>query len=209
MPGDASSTYLIRHGRTEYSSRYLVNGLPERGVLLDADGVAATADLAVTAPWLSTVRSARVSGFPRTRQTAELLLAPGVPIDADTRLDEIHYGRFEGGPWLDYGDWLSGAGSTAVPPGGVESWCAAVTRMLSGLIDCLQLPGPRLVVAHGLLCSVVMRLLERTELDGPFLPEAACLAPVALTDDQVRELAGRGREQLSALTRRGTTAVTR
>ncbi len=41
------------------------------------------------------------------------------------------------------------------PPGATESQREAITRMLDGLLGALVHPGPRLVVAHGLLsvCS--------------------------------------------------------
>ncbi|WP_053693125.1 histidine phosphatase family protein [Streptomyces sp. WM6372] len=190
------TTYLIRHAQTSYSARHLVNGSLRVDVPLDAAGLAASR--AFRPRWLAGVVSCRTSGFTRTRQTAEALLAGrSVPLDADHRLNEIGYGAFEGGPWLAYGDWLRDAGRGAVPPGGDESWRDSVERMLDGLLDCLALPGPRLVVGHGLLGSVARCLTgPRTSADGHALPEAPYLEPLVLTDDQLLRLVADGRRML-------------
>lgn len=52
--------------------------------------------------------------------------------------------------------------------------------MLLGLKDCLALPGPRLVVGHGLLLSVLFRQRGRPEGDAAplFFPEAPCVQPL-------------------------------
>ncbi|WP_405587711.1 histidine phosphatase family protein [Streptomyces sp. NBC_01190] len=187
-----SVTYLVRHAQTSYSSRYLVNGSLDVDVRLDPQGAAACRDF--TAPWAAGVRSCRTSGFRRTQQTAELLLAGRpVPRTADHRLDEVDYGRFEGGPWTDYGAWLVACGLDAVPPGGQESWRDCVRRMLEGLLACLDLPGPRLVVGHGLLGSVARWLqLPEQHLDAPVFPEAPYLEPLVLSDEALRELVAKG-----------------
>ncbi|WP_405976936.1 histidine phosphatase family protein [Streptomyces sp. NBC_00158] len=191
------TTYLIRHAQTSYSARHLVNGSLRADVPLDAAGLAASR--AYRPGWLAGVVSCRTSGFTRTRQTAHALLAGRtVPLDADHRLNEIGYGSFEGGPWLAYGTWLRDAGRGAVPPGGEESWRDAVARMLDGLLDCLALPGPRLVVAHGLLGSVARCLTgPQGSADGHALPEAPYLEPLVLTDDQLIRLVAEGHRMLA------------
>ncbi|MBT2453657.1 histidine phosphatase family protein [Streptomyces sp. ISL-86] len=190
------TTYLIRHAQTSYSARHLVNGSLRVDVPLDAEGLAASR--AFRPGWLAGIASCRTSGFTRTHQTAEALLAGRVvPVDADRRLNEIDYGAFEGGPWLAYGDWLRSAGRGAVPPGGSESWRDSVGRMLDGLLDCLAQPGPRLVVGHGLLGSVARCLADpQASADGHALPEAPYLEPLALTDDQLVRLVADGRRLL-------------
>lgn len=189
-------TYLVRHAQTSYSVRHVVNGSLRVDIPLDSAGRAAS--LAYDPDWLGTVAACRTSGFTRTRQTAEALLpARTVPIDSDHRLNEVDYGVFEGGPWLAYGHWLVEAGWDAVPPGGTESWRTCVRRMLDGLLDCLEIPGPRLVVGHGLLCSVA-RWLTGPQLSpaSPVFPEAPYLQPLVLDDAALVRLVAEGRDWL-------------
>ncbi|MEG8280624.1 histidine phosphatase family protein [Streptomyces sp. AHA2] len=203
MTSARHTTYLVRHARTTYSAHHVVNGSLEVDVPLDAQGTASCR--AVTAPWLDTVATCVTSGFTRTRQTARALLGDRrVVMHSDRRLDEIDYGAFEGGPWTRYGAWLAEAGPHATPPGATESWCQAVGRMLDGLSACLEVPGPRLIVGHGLLGSVVRWLMSappHARLAEPFLPEAPCLEPVVLDDGELVRLLG------DAGVRLGITAV--
>ncbi|WP_053847165.1 histidine phosphatase family protein [Streptomyces sp. NRRL B-24085] len=198
MTSARHTTYLVRHARTAYSARHVVNGSLKVDVPLDAAGTASCH--ALSAPWLDTVATCVTSGFTRTRQTAHALLGDRhVVLHSDHRLDEIDYGVFEGGPWTRYGDWLAEAGRDATPPGAGESWSGAVARMLSGLSACLEVPGPRLVVGHGLLGSVVRWLMTAPpgeRLSRPFLPEAPCLEPVVLDDDELTRLLSDAGERL-------------
>jgi len=172
-------TYVLRHGRTELSARYIASGDPARPVHLDAAGVAQCQQLAA-ARWIPTIVTCVISQFPRTRQTAELLLGPAQPVMVvEPRLNEINYGGFEGQPWMAYGAWLRRAGPGAVPPAG-ESRDAAIGRVLEGLTGCLDLPGPRLVVGHGLMISTLLQLLRRRGLNRWDLPEAPYVKPIPL-----------------------------
>lgn len=70
--------------------------------------------------------------------------------------------------------------------------------MLVALLDHLALPGPRLVVAQGLLCPVVDWPREPGRLpDRTAFPEARCLEPLVLSGDELVELATRGRRELA------------
>jgi probable phosphoglycerate mutase len=183
---------VVRHGRTALSAIYQVNGDPAAPIALDDVGVRQCAAQQGT-PWLRGIEVVVTSRFPRTQQTAGLLLGESVPKLIDPRLDEINYGDFEGGPWLQYGAWLSEHGPAAVPPGGFESWHQATDRLLACLANCLDLPGPRLVVAHGLLVSLLLALRDDDlRPDGSRLPEAPYVSPVSLTDAELRELLQRG-----------------
>lgn len=119
---------------------------------ISAEGVAACHRLrdsgAVRQPrtWIT-------SSFARTQQTAVLLAGPTQPeLHVDARLNEIDYGGFEGGPFLDYAAWLGLHGPFTRPPGAAESQREAFVRMLTGVRNALRLPA---VVAHGLLLSLV------------------------------------------------------
>ncbi|MEV6602807.1 histidine phosphatase family protein [Kutzneria sp. NPDC051319] len=186
------TTFVIRHGRTALSATYQVNGDPAAAVPLDEVGVRQCA-VHRGALWLQGIAVTVTSRFPRTKQTAGLLLGGAEPNVVDPRLDEIDYGHFEGGPWLRYGAWLREHGLAAVPPGGSESWYQATERLLVGLAICLDLPGPRLVVGHGLLVSLLLALrCNDGPPDGAALPEAPYVSPLRLTDVELRELVQRG-----------------
>ncbi|MEV8307245.1 histidine phosphatase family protein [Streptomyces flavidovirens] len=181
------TTYILRHGQTDYSRRYLVNGDPTKPVHLDEEGRAALGGawsrlpLHSVATWLS-------SDFPRARQTASLLM--GVPSPAlviDARLNELDYGDFEGKPFLEYAAWLDRHGSRERPPGAAESQREGIRRMATGMLGALEHPGPRVLVGHGLLVSVLVWYQNRaaTEALPLFLPEAPHLEPIAISDDEL------------------------
>jgi probable phosphoglycerate mutase len=211
-------TYLLRHARTAYSSSYRLNGRPELRVALDAVGYTQCLKARAIRSWDHVVTCV-VSGFPRTIQTAELLLAGrSIPIVTEARLGEIDYGVFEGGPYAEYGRWLDEHGPWQRPPGSVESQRAAILRMLDGLRDVLAWPGPRLVVAHGLLVS----LIRQGTVTGVHFREAPYVTPLHLADIELRDLTARlageierepaggtfqGRAVVSAPTRSGGLAT--
>ena len=180
-------TYLLRHARTGYSASYRVNGRRELHVGLDAVGYTQCLKMRGIRSWDHVVTGV-VSAFPRTAQTAELLLAGRtVPIVTELRLGEIDYGIFEGGPWAAYGRWLDEHGRWQRPPGAAESQGEAIGRMLDGLRDVLAWPGPRLVIAHGLLVS----LIRQGTITGVRFPEAPYVTPLHLADIELRDLTAR------------------
>jgi probable phosphoglycerate mutase len=78
-----TTTYILRHGQTDYSKQYLVNGDPSRTIRLNDEGVRSC-----RLPWsalpLHGVRTWLTSEFPRAQQTASLLvgvLAPELVVD--------------------------------------------------------------------------------------------------------------------------------
>ncbi|SFC61636.1 histidine phosphatase family protein [Streptomyces aidingensis] len=183
------TTYVLRHGRTAYSARYLVNGDPAVPVPLDEEGMSTSRAARTTLPTRS-AQTWMTSAFPRARQTAAILLDDiAVTPSVNPLLDELHYGDFEGGPFLAYAAWLRCNGPWARPPGARESQREGIRRMLLGVRSALETPAPRIVVAHGLLLSVLRwRLACAPGAAMPlFFPEAPCLVPVAMADD---ELAG-------------------
>jgi probable phosphoglycerate mutase len=174
-------SYVLRHGRTTASAAYIASCDPRQPIHLDAEGTRQCLRHAGSA-WTAQVVTCVTSEFPRAIQTAELLMrGRQLDIVVDARLNEINYGEFEGGPWRAYGAWLSAHGVSAVPPGG-ESRVAALTRMFHGLAACLALPGPRLIVGHGLTISTLLRRLDGGSPDRVDLPEAPYVEPITLTD---------------------------
>ncbi|MFY1676674.1 histidine phosphatase family protein [Streptomyces sp. WMMC905] len=179
------NSYVLRHGQTEYSTKHLVNGDPSVPVQLSDEGVRSCRH-----PWrflpLHSVRTWASSAFPRAQQTAFLLAGvPAAKLVIEPRLNELDYGEFEGGPWLTYGDWLDQHGARRRPPGAAESQREGIRRMLLGLRECLALPGPRLVVGHGLLLSVLLWQQGRSggEAVPLVFPEARCGEPLDVADD--------------------------
>lgn len=133
-----------------------------------------------------------VSGFARAQHTARLLLAGRpVPIVVDDRLNELDYGRFEGGPFWDYGDWLTRHGIDARPPGAAESQRQGLRRMVAGLVAAAARPGRALVVAHGLLASVLSHVRAGGSPADLVFPEAGYLAAVPFTAADVADLGRR------------------
>lgn len=175
-------TYLMRHGRTGYSAEYRINGRPDVVIPLDDKGREQCRLARATFP-VDTIATCVVSQLGRTSQTAELILAGrAVPVVVESRLDEIDYGEFEGGPFLAYGSWLRAHSPLHRPPGARESQREAIVRMLHGLLGALEYPGPRLVVGHGLLLSFVRTAHAGQLLTSAFFPEAPYVTPMTFTD---------------------------
>jgi probable phosphoglycerate mutase len=179
-------THILRHGQTEYSKKHLVNGDPSAPVQLSEEGVRSCQRAWNVLP-LHSIRTWVASGFPRAQQTARLLTGvPTAELVVEPRLNELDYGEFESGPWLGYGDWLDHHGAWRRPPGAAESQREGIRRMLLGVKECLALPGPRLIVGHGLLMSVLLWQQNRSgagETVPLYFPEAPCLQPLDVADD--------------------------
>ncbi|MFF1787684.1 histidine phosphatase family protein [Kitasatospora sp. NPDC058243] len=197
------TTYLLRHASTRYSTAHRVNGDPIVDLPLDPAGrVACRTGNGVTvavqpAAWLT-------SAFARTGETARLLMGDvDQPVRVEPALNEVDYGRFEGGPFTEYARWLVAAGPWERPPDAAESQRGAIRRMLAGLRSVLKLPSPRVVVAHGLLAST-LRWRRQTSRDDPgrampiFFDEVPCLYLVRIEDDELRDLIAALLEDLEA-----------
>ncbi|MFJ7775047.1 histidine phosphatase family protein [Streptomyces yangpuensis] len=181
------TTYILRHGQTNYSKRYLVNGDPAKHIHLNEEGRQSLGRAWTTLP-LHSVETWLTSEFPRARQTTSLLM--GVPagnLISDARLNELDYGEFEGSPFLEYAVWLDSHGAGQQPPGARESQREGIRRMLTGVLAALEYPGPRVLVGHGLLVSVL--LWQRARPAGEpmplFFPEAPYVEPVSIDDDEL------------------------
>lgn len=209
-------TFILRHGRTDYSEQYLVNGDPSHAVRLSEEGVRSCRNARFTLP-LQGARTWLVSEFPRTRQTASLLMgAHASRLVVDARLNELDYGKFEGGPFLEYASWLDRHGGTQRPPGARESQREGVRRMLYGVRAALECPGPRVLVCHGLLVSVLLWHRGRSlgEAMPLFFPEAPYVEPLTVSDEALEAWVGTLRTDLDTPEPRnrdehGDTAISR
>ncbi|MDI3417296.1 histidine phosphatase family protein [Streptomyces luteolus] len=181
------TTHILRHGETHYSREYLVNGDPSRAIPLSKAGVQSCGLVWHTLP-LRQVSTWFSSEFRRARQTASMLM--GVPEQGpvvDPQLNELDYGDFEGGPFLEYAAWLEEHGGRRRPPGARECQREGIERMLVGLQATVEHPGPRVVVCHGLLVSVLLWYRERPAGESMplFFPEAPCVQPVSFEDEEL------------------------
>ncbi|PYC80533.1 histidine phosphatase family protein [Streptomyces tateyamensis] len=186
------TTYLLRHASTQYSADHRVNGDPTVELPLDTAG---QVSCRTGAGIISAIEPEGwvVSSFARTSETARRLMGGAdTSVNVEPALDELDYGQFEGGPYTAYARWLVVEGPWECPPGARESQRQAIRRMLVGLLRTTASPSPRLVVAHGLLSSV-LRWLGRT-LDGivPALPlffdEVPCLYLIKITDAELEAM---------------------
>ncbi|WP_204449793.1 histidine phosphatase family protein [Actinokineospora baliensis] len=185
-------SFIVRHGRTALSARYIVNGDPTRSISLDDTGQRQCRSVA-SEPWTSSIETCVTSQFERAIESADLILGQTHAWRCtECSLDEIDYGAFENGPWMTYGAWLDANGCLARPPGARESLNEAAARLVGGLRAALALPGPRLIVGHGLMVSI----LTAARSGGPVfgtrraLPEAPYASPLVFEDDELGSLLG-------------------
>lgn len=184
-----TTTYILRHGQTDFSRQYLVNGDPSRTIGLNDEGVR-SCQLPWSALLLHSVRTWLASEFPRAQQTASLLMGvPAPELIVDARLNELGYGKFEGGPFLEYASWLDQHGGSRRPQGARESQREGIRRMLTGVYTALEHPGPRVLVCHGLLVSVLLWHRDRSleEAMPLFFPEGPYVEPLAVDDEILRD----------------------
>jgi len=117
----------------------------------------------------------------RTQETLELALAGrDMPTLVVPELNEIDFGRFEGGPFAAYIEWARASDPDVEPPGGGESRSGAARRFAAGLEVLL---GRReesvLVVAHGLALRYVLDASERA-VPAARVEQVAHATPYAL-----------------------------
>jgi broad specificity phosphatase PhoE len=93
-----------------------------------------------------------VTELRRTLETAKVALEGcDVPLLVLPELNEIRFGRFEGGLLADYRAWAWAAPADELCPGGGESRAAAAERYAEAFAMLLERPEPTvLVVAHAL-----------------------------------------------------------
>ena len=154
---------LARHGESEFSARSACNGDPTVAGGLTAVGRRQAEALGMLLAD-DELDLCATTEFPRTRETADIALAGrDVPRVVVPELNDIRFGRFEGGLLEEYRRWALSAGPDEECPGGGESRAAAAGRFAAGFRTLLARPEQRvLVIAHALpIRYVLSALLER------------------------------------------------
>jgi probable phosphoglycerate mutase len=105
-----------------------------------------------------------ISEFQRARETADLALeARDVPRLVLPELNDIRFGRFEGGALADYRAWAWTHGPEEPVPGGGENRVETVARYVRGFRTVLERPEESvLVVAHSLPIRYVLNAAAGT-----------------------------------------------
>jgi broad specificity phosphatase PhoE len=168
---------LARHGESELSVVGTVNGDPAVTCALTPAGeeqarrlgerlADVELDLCVT------------SEFERARQTADLALAGRDILRlVMPELNDVRFGRFEGGTLADYRRWAGENEPTVEAPGGGESRSATVARYVSAYRKILtRRERTILVVAHGLPIRYVLNALAETD-PAPLVEQIAYAEP--------------------------------
>lgn len=154
---------LARHGESEFSARAACNGDPTVAGSLTETGRRQAQALGMLLAD-DELDLCATTEFPRTRETADIALAGrDVPRLVVPELNDIRFGRFEGGLLDEYRKWAHSAGPGDDCPGGGESRAAAARRFAAGFRTLLDRPEARvLVIAHALPIRYVLgALIER------------------------------------------------
>lgn len=166
---DARTFTLLRHGRTDYNARGLVNGDPSVLVELDDEGLRQARAVRDTLTGTA-VDLAIHTRFPRTRQTLGILIAGrSVRVHVYPELDDVHLGVFEGRPVAEYRDWRRTHSPTDPPPGEGESRIDALYRYVRGFERMLEEDAVRiLAVLHDVPIRFLLNGAQDADpLDGP------------------------------------------
>lgn len=147
---------LARHAEAESNLGETVSGLAPGGTLSPA-GVEQARGLGRALDG-ERIDLCAVTDFRRTQETADAALdGRDVPRLVLPDLNEIHFGRFEGGLLADYGAWAWEAPADELCPGGGESRGQAAARYARALETLLERPEPTiLAVAHALAVRYVL-----------------------------------------------------
>jgi broad specificity phosphatase PhoE len=142
---------FVRHGESEFSAKALVNGDPSVACGLTELGRQQARQLGERLA-SETIGLCVVTEFPRTTETADLVLAGrDVPRLVVPELNDPFYGDFEGKALADYRAWAGTHGPEDAPPGGGEARLAIASRYVRGLRMLLERPeSTLLVVCHSL-----------------------------------------------------------
>lgn len=177
------TAYVLRHGRTEYSTRGIYSGRAEVPLTREGHEQAAHAAQSLR---LAGVDAVYTSPLERARVTAEAIAAvTGTALRVDERLVEVDYGPIEG---LDrsaaeerWGDafrrWREQPFEARLP--GMEPLSDALARAEAVTADALAGADRPAIVGHqGILRLVLMALghIERDDYFTTRLPEADPLA---------------------------------
>jgi broad specificity phosphatase PhoE len=176
---------LARHGESVLGAEGLVNGDPAVENGLTPAGRAQARRLGEAIADME-VDLAVASEFPRTRQTLELALEGRDTLTLVlSDLNEIRFGRWEGGLFRDYLDWAWSHGPEDPCPGGGETRAEAVRRISRGFRTILDRPeGTILVVGHGLALRYVLNAIAGSD-PRPRLEQVALAEPIPVAADDL------------------------
>jgi broad specificity phosphatase PhoE len=182
---------LARHAEADSNLGETVSGVAPGGALTPA-GIEQARALGRTLAD-ETVDLAVVTDFRRTHETADVALeGRDVPRLALAELNEIRFGRFEGGLLADYRAWAWRAPADEHCPGGGESRGAAAARYARAFRTLLGRPERTiLVVAHAVPIRYLLRAADA-------LPPVARVEPVPYAEPFVVD-AARAREAVALL----------
>ena len=171
---------LVRHGESELSVVGTVNGDPSVACALTATGEEQARRLGERLAGVS-IDLCVTSEFERAIRTADLALTGrDVPRLVLPELNDVRFGRFEGGTLADYRAWAAENEPTIEAPGGGESRSATVARYVRAYRTILARPEPTsLVVAHGLPIRYVLNALEEAD-PAPVVEQVAYAQPYRL-----------------------------
>ncbi len=168
---------LARHGESELSVVGTVNGDPAVACALTAEGEQQARRLGARLAEVE-IDLCVTSEFERAIRTADTALAGrDVPRLVLAELNDVRFGRFEGGTLADYRAWAAENEPTTEAPGGGESRSATVARYVRAYRTILARPERTiLVVAHGLPIRYVLNALEETD-PVPLVEQVAYAEP--------------------------------
>jgi broad specificity phosphatase PhoE len=148
--------FLARHAEAEGNHAGLASGVPP-GAGLTAAGRSQAAELGRILG-AERVELGVSSEFLRTQETLALALAGrGVPALVLPELNEIRFGRFDGGTLAAYRAWAWSSSPGVDAPGGGESRAAAAGRYAAALETLLARPERTiLAIAHALPLRYVL-----------------------------------------------------
>ena len=172
---------LARHGESELSVVGTVNGDPAVACALTPAGEEQARRLGERLADVE-LNLCVTSEFERVRQTADLALAGrDVPRLVLPELNDVRFGRFEGGTLVEYRAWAGANEPTASPRGGGESRAATVRRFAAAYRKILARPERTiLVVGHGLPVRYVLNALDQIR-PAPLVEPVAYAEPYRLT----------------------------
>jgi broad specificity phosphatase PhoE len=164
---------LARHGESELSVVGTVNGDPAVACGLTKTGEEQARGLGERIAEVE-IDLCATSEFERAIRTADIALAGrDVPRIVLPELNDVRFGRFEGGTLADYRAWAAQNEPTTEAPGGGESRSETVARYVRAYQTILARPERTiLVVAHGLPIRYVLNALEETD-PAPLVEQVA------------------------------------
>jgi len=157
---DLPPLYLMRHGQTNWNRDRRIQGQMESELTETGRGHAARQGEILAGLPLPAGICAHVSPLLRTRQTADIAVAPlGVAITCDDRLKEVSLGAWEGGYYADLLQENPDLRALNI----FDLCLASPGETLADLQDRIgaflrDLRGPAIIVSHGIALTVLRGL---------------------------------------------------